>query len=99
MKNSPQIIETTVGPDTTNKRPGPVERKMRPLSLEVSKSQQVRIVDILALGPFMIYAGAREKLSGVERAVLIVAGIATIAYNARNYALTAAPAANTTQNS
>ena len=53
---------------------------------EIGKTQEIRLVDILALGPFMIWAGARPSdLPLWMRATLIVSGLGTIVYNASNY--------------
>lgn len=53
---------------------------------EVAKTQRVRLLDVFALGPFMIWYALTAK--GMPRGasfVLLVAGVATIVYNARNY--------------
>ena len=49
------------------------------------KSQTVRLVDVLLLGPFMVWAAGARTLPPWARLLLGVAGVATIAYNARNY--------------
>ena len=49
------------------------------------KPQYVRILDVLYIGPFMIYAAGKTKLSKADRATLIGLGIATIIYNGYNY--------------
>lgn len=52
------------------------------------KSQAVRLVDVVALGPFMVWAGMRSSsgaLPELARGLLVVAGVATIVYNGRNY--------------
>lgn len=51
------------------------------------KSQLVRVVDVVALGPFMVWAGyqARE-LPTWARVALVLAGGATVAYNGINLA-------------
>lgn len=50
------------------------------------KAQAIRLVDVFALGPFMVWAGAqRTALPDWARYVLIASGIGTVAYNARNY--------------
>lgn len=50
------------------------------------KSQVVRLLDVLALGPFLVYAGARQSdLPVPVRLGLGAAGLATIGYNLRNY--------------
>lgn len=48
------------------------------------KTQSVRLIDVFALGPFMIYA-ANVGLRGWKRDVMLVSGMATIYYNLRNY--------------
>jgi hypothetical protein len=53
---------------------------------EISKGQAVRLVDVFALGPFMVYAGYRKSNLPVPmRAGLVASGIATIILNAINY--------------
>lgn len=49
------------------------------------KSQAIRLVDVLALGPLMIYVGMRDGLPYEARRALVFAGAATITYNGRNY--------------
>ena len=51
------------------------------------KSQQVRLVDVFALGPFMVASGwmlARKEHPWMG-AALALSGLATIGYNWRNY--------------
>ena len=51
-----------------------------------SKGQLIRIIDVVAIGPFMIYAGTRKSnLPPWARVGLIVLGGSTIIYNGRNY--------------
>jgi uncharacterized membrane protein len=52
---------------------------------EVSKSQQVRLIDVFLLGPFMIYMSKAKKPDQTSRAVLAFFGAATIWYNWKNY--------------
>lgn len=49
------------------------------------KTQAVRLVDVFALGPFMVYAACKEKLSTPERITLGLAGLATMLYNGKNF--------------
>jgi len=50
------------------------------------KSQTVRLVDVFALGPFMVWAAAKATgLPPWARATLSLAGLATVLYNGRNY--------------
>ena len=48
------------------------------------KSQTVRLIDIFALAPFMIWVGA-TKLKGAPKTIMIVSGAMTLLYNADNY--------------
>lgn len=51
------------------------------------KSQNVRVLDVLVLGPFTIWAGMQKnKLPDAARAGLVIYGAGTIIYNAKNYA-------------
>jgi len=47
------------------------------------KTQLVRILDVVFIGPFMIYAA--NKLKGQDKTILKGLGIATIIYNGINY--------------
>ena len=50
------------------------------------KTQTVRLIDVFALGPFMIYAALKARgLSPIEQAFLGFSGLATIIYNGANY--------------
>lgn len=50
------------------------------------KTQTVRLIDVFALGPFMIYAALKARgLSPIEQSVLGFSGLATIIYNGANY--------------
>jgi hypothetical protein len=49
------------------------------------KSQAVRLVDVLVLGPFMMWAASRRELPEWARLALFVAGGLTVAYNGRNW--------------
>ena len=52
------------------------------------KTQQIRLMDVFFLGPFMAYSASLvpERHSTV-RAVLAVSGVLTSVYNWRNYRL------------
>lgn len=47
-------------------------------------TQAVRLVDVLLLGPFMVWAGINHP-DELARLGLVVAGVATIAFNGANY--------------
>ena len=51
---------------------------------EHPKTQNVRLVDVFLLGPFMIWAGLQLE-NDIARVAMIGSGIATIAYNGNNY--------------
>ena len=51
----------------------------------LAKSQKVRLFDIYALGPFLIYAALAKKPGRWTRRMLLTSGIMTIAYNLGNY--------------
>ena len=51
---------------------------------EVSKTQNIRLIDVLLLGPLMIVAGVGKPNKFVKMS-MIVGGIATIVYNWNNY--------------
>jgi len=49
--------------------------------------QPVRILDVLVVGPLMIYAGKKGDFKPLVKKALVGIGIATIAYNGINYFL------------
>lgn len=49
------------------------------------KAQSVRLFDVYALGPFMIWLAMQSRPSSTARVLLALAGVATIAYNGANY--------------
>jgi len=49
------------------------------------KSQAVRLIDVYALGPLMIYAAISPAAPPMARAALAFTGASTMTYNARNY--------------
>ena len=52
-----------------------------------AKAQSVRVLDVIALGPFMIWAGYRARdLPMWARVTMILSGAGTIAYNGLNFA-------------
>ncbi len=53
--------------------------------MEVSKTQNVRLLDVFALGPFMVWAATRRTLPEWAQVTLFVSGVLTVAYNAENY--------------
>lgn len=51
------------------------------------KPQAVRLADVFLLGPFMVWYGLRTSrdVAGWQSTAMVVAGLATIAYNWRNF--------------
>lgn len=53
---------------------------------EVAKAQWVRALDVILIGPLMVWGGvtlaARHRLAG---GALVLFGVATVWYNGRNY--------------
>lgn len=53
---------------------------------EVSKSQRIRLVDVLFLGPLMVKIGLKKGiLSNTEKSLMVIFGLSTIYYNYKNY--------------
>ena len=53
---------------------------------ELSKSQNIRLLDVFFIGPFMIYVSQKAKgINNLEKFTLLGLGIATIYYNGKNY--------------
>ena len=53
---------------------------------EYQKSQAVRLYDVFALAPFLLYVGYKAKgISKFERYTIYFIGITTILYNGINY--------------
>ena len=53
-----------------------------------SKTQWVRLVDVLLYGPYLVYLSAQEgvyEFGTIEKVFLLFLGATTITYNARNY--------------
>ena len=49
------------------------------------KTQNIRLVDVFVLGPFMVHLAQKSSMTRNERVLLALAGIATILYNGANY--------------
>ena len=53
---------------------------------ELSKSQNIRLIDVFIISPFLIYVGNKaEGISSFERNMLYIIGVATLIYNGKNY--------------
>jgi len=55
---------------------------------EVSKSQRMRLLDVLVLGPFMVGYASKKKHPKWARLFMAGFGIGTIVYNFLNYEAT-----------
>jgi len=56
--------------------------------MKEKKTQGVRLIDVFAIGPLMVYGGvAGKSLPDWARAGLFLSGVATIGYNGSNYLL------------
>jgi len=53
--------------------------------MPADKSQLVRLVDVLLLGPFMIWFGIAKSPGKFPRSLMVTAGITTVLYNLQNY--------------
>jgi hypothetical protein len=53
----------------------------------ISKTQYIRIVDILIYGPFLIYLSLKKTatFSIFEKVFLLFLGVTTISYNLKNF--------------
>ena len=53
---------------------------------EVSKSQNVRLLNVFFIGPFIMYVGKKAKgITPLERNILYLIGLGSIIYNGKNY--------------
>lgn len=56
------------------------------MSEEIAKSQAIRLLDVYALGPFMLYVALKAGApSPLARLALAGLGVTTILYNLKNY--------------
>ncbi len=49
------------------------------------KTQQIRLIDVFFIGPFLIYVAAKQNLPVYTKGTLILIGVLTILYNFNNY--------------
>jgi len=52
---------------------------------EVQKSQNVRLVDVFLIAPYLGYIAYTGKVSKTDKYILAVLAIATLVYNGKNY--------------
>lgn len=62
-----------------------VDEKTQETIEEVSKSQNIRIIDVFVIAPIIIYAGTFKALPIWVRLSLIGIGVAAAVYNAKNF--------------
>lgn len=54
--------------------------------LELSKSQNIRLIDVFFIAPFLFYIGYKAKnISEFDKAVIYIIAGSTLIYNGRNY--------------
>ncbi len=54
--------------------------------MEHDKGQEVRLLDVFVLGPFLVWAGSQDReLSNLAKWALVLAGIGTIVLNGLNF--------------
>tara|TARA_R110002020_G_C15929113_1_gene743595 strand:+ start:380 stop:583 length:204 start_codon:yes stop_codon:yes gene_type:complete len=54
--------------------------------LEYSKSQEVRLLDVFFIAPFLFYIGYKAKgITDIEKWIIYAIALGTLVYNARNY--------------
>jgi hypothetical protein len=53
----------------------------------IEKSQQIRLIDVFVIAPFLVYTGVKYKksLPSIVSNSLIVLGVLTAVYNGNNY--------------
>ena len=47
--------------------------------------QNIRLLDVFVVSPFLFYVGTRKELSQTLRLGVIILAMATIIYNGKNY--------------
>ena len=53
---------------------------------EMSKSQNIRLLDVFFIAPFLFYVGAKAKgITQMERYIVYAIAVTTLIYNGRNY--------------
>ena len=63
-----------------------IREKNKSTFTEISKSQNIRLIDVFFIAPFLIYIATKASgISDLERGILYIIAIATLIYNARNY--------------
>lgn len=52
---------------------------------EVQKSQIIRLADVFLIAPYLLYLSTKDKITNLDRNLLIVLGVSTLLYNGMNY--------------
>ena len=53
---------------------------------EISKSQQIRLIDVFFIAPFLFYIAYKSTgITEVEKLLIYIIAIATLYYNGKNY--------------
>lgn len=53
--------------------------------VEVSKAQNVRLLDVFVIGPTMIATSQCKNINPLIGAIMLAAGVGTVLYNGGNY--------------
>jgi len=63
-----------------------ITEKQKSTFEEISKSQQVRLIDVFFIAPFLFYIAYKSTgITEVERVLIYIIAIATLYYNGKNY--------------
>lgn len=52
---------------------------------EIKKTQSIRLLDVVVLGPAMVYAGMGKPLPQGLKILMLLTGVGTIIYNGYNW--------------
>lgn len=52
---------------------------------EVQKSQIIRLADVFLIAPYLLYLSTKDKITNLDRNLLIALGVSTLLYNGMNY--------------
>lgn len=52
---------------------------------EVQKSQIIRLTDVFFIAPYLLYLSTKDKITNLDRNLLILLGVTTLLYNGMNY--------------
>ena len=63
----------------------PVPSELEPSPGHLSKGQFIRFLDVVLIGPLMMYGGYKARMNPVLRGSLIAFGAGTVLYNGANF--------------